>query len=208
MKKSPLAITILTLAVSSLTGCGKDEIKPTETQPSIQAIQPTETVVHETEEIKETVAALEISSLDDLPTTEIEIATIDEDGEMKSLTNSSDKIGEIYIKSENEEQIKNIDIMENMDNEDGTETEEHYEEEIGDSFNDLAYDYVNTPIDERNIGEINDRTSETLSAEEEEAVISDEMHDEFQNEIDEFNRKEAESLLEGSKQYLNDYYGK
>lgn len=201
-------ILLITFILLGLTGCSKDETLPTETPAPIEVIKPTETQPIETVPIEETAPDLVIDSLDDLPTTEIEIATIDEDGEMKSLTNSSDKIGEIYIKSENEEQIKNIDIMENMDNDDGTETEEHYEEEIGDSFNDLAYDYVNTPIDERNIGEINDRTSETLSAEEEEAVILDEMHDELQNEIDEFNRKEAESLLEGSKQYLNDYYGK
>lgn len=83
MKKSFLVIIIITLAISSLVGCGKDEVI-TETQSPIQAIQPTEIVEIETEPEKETSEALIIDSVpyNTSPKDVIKITGQDENGNM------------------------------------------------------------------------------------------------------------------------------
>ena len=188
MKKYFL-IALLTL---SLAGCTKDDA-PTQTFESIEVVKPTETTEPSTEAIKETAPDLILDSLDDLPITEIEVITIDEDGNIQSQENSTAEIGEIYISPE-EEQILEDSVYENQSN---SETK---------SFTDIAEEYVNTPVEERNTGEINHMASEKLDIGDEEYVITDEMHDELQAEIDAKNKAQADALWEKYKDQLEAYY--
>lgn len=180
MKKF-IPITFLLLC---LAGCGKDET-PIETQPSIQAIQPTETQPMETVPVEETAPDLIINSLDDLPITEIEILTVDENGEITSQTNTTDEIGGIEIRLDNNTQLEDFDINQNQSN---TEIK---------TFSELAEDYATS--------EINNPTPEKLEIDGEDYIITDEMHDELQAEIDKHNKEQADALLEKYGAQLEEY---
>ena len=160
MKKSLLAITILTLAVSSLTGCGKDEIKPTETQPSIQAIQPTEIQPIETSEA-ETAEALEIaeeyrpSSLEDLMGGEV-LAVPDIDSLSEKEYDKEDEA--VETESTEASETESVEAVENADVSKSTEiTESEVQspitsfkntpemDELQDMYRQQALDIINEP---------------------------------------------------------------
>lgn len=188
--KKIIAITFL---LFTLAGCSEEDTLPTETPAPIEVIKPTETQPVETSAVKETVPDIIIDSLDDLPITEIEVITVDEDGNIQSKTDSTEEIGEIHINPEDEQIIKDY-VYENQSN-----------SEIK-SFTDIAEDYVNTSIEERNTSEINHQASEKIDIEDESNAITDEMHDELQAEIDAHNRAQAEASFEKYKEQLEAYY--
>lgn len=84
MKKLSLGIAVLALGITCLAGCSKEEIVPTQTEQSIEAIQPTEIVEIETEPEKETSEALIIDSVpyNTSPKDVIKITGQDENGNM------------------------------------------------------------------------------------------------------------------------------
>ena len=62
MRKRHLFL-LVAITVLSLVGCTKEDDKPLETQPSVQAIQPTESIELETEPESETAPSISIEKL-------------------------------------------------------------------------------------------------------------------------------------------------
>ena len=62
MRKKHLFL-LNTVAMISLSGCTKEDDKPLETQPPVQAIQPTESIELETEPESETAPSISIEKL-------------------------------------------------------------------------------------------------------------------------------------------------
>lgn len=160
MKKSLLVITIITLAICSLVGCGKDEVI-TETQPPIQAIQPTESTIKESEPIKETAEALEIaeeyrpSSLEDLMGGEV-LAVPDIDSLSEKEYDKEDEA----VETENTDasETESAEAVENADVSKSTEiTESEVQapitsfqgtsemDELQDMYRQQALDIINDP---------------------------------------------------------------